>query len=207
MTKLNRGRAFYATPERLGEYVLVDFVGRRTKRRLVDASSGASIGGGAAAVGAPTMEVARGQFVPYPAVPARAWARSSRSGRRSPYSIMGAMAGRGAAARELQRAPGRRDRQQARLPAGDLPGHHRRAADHGRGCEHSTAEPAVAGARRSSCTSITLTYALTVQRNALHHLIELTSTPPAPGTPPGRRPGGPRRRSRRSSAAGCSWAR
>ncbi len=27
MTKLNRGRAFYATPERLGEYVLVDFVG------------------------------------------------------------------------------------------------------------------------------------------------------------------------------------
>jgi uncharacterized protein with von Willebrand factor type A (vWA) domain len=32
MTKLNRGRAFYATPERLGEYVLVDFVGRRSKR-------------------------------------------------------------------------------------------------------------------------------------------------------------------------------
>ncbi len=32
MTRLNRGRAFYATPERLGEYVLVDFVGRRTKR-------------------------------------------------------------------------------------------------------------------------------------------------------------------------------
>ena len=31
MTKLNRGRAFYATPERLGEYVLVDFVGRRTR--------------------------------------------------------------------------------------------------------------------------------------------------------------------------------
>ena len=32
---------------------------------------------------------------------------------------------------------------------------------------------------------ITLTYALTVQRNALHHLIELSSTPPPPGTPPG----------------------
>ncbi|MGZ8514365.1 MAG: VWA domain-containing protein, partial [Candidatus Limnocylindrales bacterium] len=32
MTRLNRGRAFYATPERLGEYVLVDFVNRRTKR-------------------------------------------------------------------------------------------------------------------------------------------------------------------------------
>jgi len=32
MTRLNRGRAFYATPERLGEYVLVDFVARRTRR-------------------------------------------------------------------------------------------------------------------------------------------------------------------------------
>ncbi len=32
MTRLNRGRAFYATPEHLGEYVLVDFVSRRTKR-------------------------------------------------------------------------------------------------------------------------------------------------------------------------------
>ncbi len=32
MTRLNRGRAFYATPERLGEYVLVDFVGRRSRR-------------------------------------------------------------------------------------------------------------------------------------------------------------------------------
>ena len=30
MTRLNRGRAFYATPEHLGEYVLVDLVGRRT---------------------------------------------------------------------------------------------------------------------------------------------------------------------------------
>jgi uncharacterized membrane protein len=33
--------------------------------------------------------------------------------------------------------------------------------------------------------AIALTYGLTVQRNALHHLIELTSTPPPPGTPPG----------------------
>jgi uncharacterized protein with von Willebrand factor type A (vWA) domain len=32
VTRLNRGRAFYADPEQLGEYVLVDFVGRRTKR-------------------------------------------------------------------------------------------------------------------------------------------------------------------------------
>jgi uncharacterized protein with von Willebrand factor type A (vWA) domain len=31
MTRMNRGRAFYATPEHLGEYVLVDFVTRRTK--------------------------------------------------------------------------------------------------------------------------------------------------------------------------------
>ena len=31
MTKLNRGRAFFATPERLGEYVLVDYVDRRRK--------------------------------------------------------------------------------------------------------------------------------------------------------------------------------
>ena len=32
--------------------------------------------------------------------------------------------------------------------------------------------------------AIALIYALTVQRMALHHLIELTSTPPAPGSPP-----------------------
>jgi uncharacterized protein with von Willebrand factor type A (vWA) domain len=31
ITRMNRGRAFYATPERLGEYVLVDFVSRRTR--------------------------------------------------------------------------------------------------------------------------------------------------------------------------------
>jgi uncharacterized protein with von Willebrand factor type A (vWA) domain len=31
MTRLNRGRAFYATPEHLGEYVLVDYVGRRSQ--------------------------------------------------------------------------------------------------------------------------------------------------------------------------------
>ncbi len=32
VTELNRGRAFYAEPEHLGEYVLVDFVQRRTRR-------------------------------------------------------------------------------------------------------------------------------------------------------------------------------
>jgi uncharacterized protein with von Willebrand factor type A (vWA) domain len=31
VTRLNRGRAFYASPEHLGEYVLVDYVNRRTK--------------------------------------------------------------------------------------------------------------------------------------------------------------------------------
>jgi uncharacterized protein with von Willebrand factor type A (vWA) domain len=32
MTRLNRGRAFYATPEHLGEYVLVDYVGKKSRR-------------------------------------------------------------------------------------------------------------------------------------------------------------------------------
>jgi uncharacterized protein with von Willebrand factor type A (vWA) domain len=33
LTRLNRGRAFYADPDNLGEYVLVDYVGRRMRRR------------------------------------------------------------------------------------------------------------------------------------------------------------------------------
>jgi uncharacterized protein with von Willebrand factor type A (vWA) domain len=33
MAKVNRGRAFFATPEKLGEYVLVDYV--RAKRKAV----------------------------------------------------------------------------------------------------------------------------------------------------------------------------
>ncbi|MEA2623360.1 MAG: hypothetical protein QOH61_2270 [Chloroflexota bacterium] len=32
MTRLNRGRAFYASPEHLGQYVLVDYVDRKRKR-------------------------------------------------------------------------------------------------------------------------------------------------------------------------------
>jgi uncharacterized protein with von Willebrand factor type A (vWA) domain len=32
MSKINRGRAFYATPERLGEYILVDYVGNKKKQ-------------------------------------------------------------------------------------------------------------------------------------------------------------------------------
>jgi uncharacterized protein with von Willebrand factor type A (vWA) domain len=36
MTKINRGRAFFATPERLGDYILVDFLNqkRRTRRNV-----------------------------------------------------------------------------------------------------------------------------------------------------------------------------
>ena len=40
VTELNRGRAFYAEPEHLGEYVLVDFVQRRTKRAVVGSRRG-----------------------------------------------------------------------------------------------------------------------------------------------------------------------
>lgn len=32
MTQINKGRAFYATPERLGEYILVDYLSGKTKR-------------------------------------------------------------------------------------------------------------------------------------------------------------------------------
>jgi len=31
MTKINRGRAFFATPERLGKYVLVDYVSNKRR--------------------------------------------------------------------------------------------------------------------------------------------------------------------------------
>ncbi|HLQ62141.1 MAG TPA: hypothetical protein VK131_09780 [Candidatus Acidoferrales bacterium] len=33
MTRINRGRAFFVAPERLGEYILVDYVGGRQRRR------------------------------------------------------------------------------------------------------------------------------------------------------------------------------
>ncbi len=32
VARINRGRAFFATPERLGEYVLVDYVRARRRR-------------------------------------------------------------------------------------------------------------------------------------------------------------------------------
>jgi hypothetical protein len=32
MMQINRGRAFYATPDRLGEYILVDYVSQKQQR-------------------------------------------------------------------------------------------------------------------------------------------------------------------------------
>ncbi|HEY1268311.1 MAG TPA: hypothetical protein VGH50_17130, partial [Candidatus Binatia bacterium] len=32
LTRINRGRAFYTRPERLGEYLLVDYVTRRRRK-------------------------------------------------------------------------------------------------------------------------------------------------------------------------------
>jgi uncharacterized protein with von Willebrand factor type A (vWA) domain len=32
MTKINRGRAFYASPENLGDYILVDYVNNKKKK-------------------------------------------------------------------------------------------------------------------------------------------------------------------------------
>jgi uncharacterized protein with von Willebrand factor type A (vWA) domain len=35
ITKINRGRAFFATPERLGEYILIDYVTQKRRSRRV----------------------------------------------------------------------------------------------------------------------------------------------------------------------------
>jgi len=32
LTRINKGRAFYSSPDNLGEYVLVDYVSNRKKR-------------------------------------------------------------------------------------------------------------------------------------------------------------------------------
>ncbi|MDQ6772184.1 MAG: VWA domain-containing protein [Candidatus Dormibacteraeota bacterium] len=39
MTKINRGRAFFVSPERLGEYILVDYVAGKQRRRTARAAS------------------------------------------------------------------------------------------------------------------------------------------------------------------------
>jgi uncharacterized protein with von Willebrand factor type A (vWA) domain len=35
MTRINRGRVFYTTPERLGHYMLVDYVQNRRRVRVL----------------------------------------------------------------------------------------------------------------------------------------------------------------------------
>ena len=35
MARINRGRVFYTTPERLGQYILVDYLGARKKKMVV----------------------------------------------------------------------------------------------------------------------------------------------------------------------------
>ena len=100
MTKLNRGRAFYATPERLGEYVLVDFVGAALASGCRSALSSAAV-----TVGRPGAACQRvdGRAVPVAACSCTCWARSSRSGRRSRSRSSGRWRD-GAAARELRDA-------------------------------------------------------------------------------------------------------
>jgi hypothetical protein len=39
MTSINRGRPFYASPDHLGEYILVDYVPEQAQEDLVDALS------------------------------------------------------------------------------------------------------------------------------------------------------------------------
>ncbi|MCH8196395.1 MAG: hypothetical protein IIB12_10020 [Chloroflexi bacterium] len=35
LTRLNRGRVFYTTPERLGQYILVDYLNNRRRKMVV----------------------------------------------------------------------------------------------------------------------------------------------------------------------------
>ena len=32
MTRINKGRAFYTTPEQIGEYIMVDYMARKRRR-------------------------------------------------------------------------------------------------------------------------------------------------------------------------------
>ena len=67
------------------------------------------------------------------------------------YSIMGAMAGREPQHANFSARQVGGDRQQAGLPAGDLPGRHGRPADHGLGSGPRRRERRGSGSR-SSCT-------------------------------------------------------
>ena len=148
MTRLNRGRAFYATPEHLGEYVLVDFV--EPPHQATSRSPILSVG-----PAPPRRPTCRGgaerrdPVRPVPAVPAR----DGRDPRLRP-DVRVLDHGRDgrprAAARELQRAPDRGHRQRAGLPAGDLPGCHRGPSH--LGDEHQPHRGPLARASGSSCT-------------------------------------------------------
>ena len=91
MTRLNRGRAFYATPEHLGEYVLVDFVSRRTKRRVVGAYPSQRPGTGPPAAGGRRVDLV--QFAPF-FLFLHVMGAILAFGPTFAYSIMGSMAGK-----------------------------------------------------------------------------------------------------------------
>ena len=99
VTRLNRGRAFYATPEHLGEYVLVDFVSGRTRGVGLGARPARANRGSRPRIGWRRLHAARASDPIRPDRPRRArrvldvlscscsctsWARSSSSARRSP---------------------------------------------------------------------------------------------------------------------------
>ena len=109
VTRLNRGRAFYATPERLGEYVLVDFVSAARTRQVCANGRGTGCSAaplrrprrGVPARGAASDGASRAVDVPICSCSCTSWARSSRSGRvRVPDHRRDGW--RGAAARELR---------------------------------------------------------------------------------------------------------
>ena len=211
MTRLNRGRAFYATPERLGEYVLVDFVEPAHEARVVAPIAVATASGATlSAAGGDEVDARggdRGPVLPVRSCSCTSWARSWRSARRSRSRSWARWPAQGAAARELQRAPGRGHRATGSVyPLAIFQGITGVLLIIGAGGSSPRSQPwLVAGI---ILYLIALIYALTVQRNALHDLIELTvDARRRPATPPrtAAAPSSMADASRRSSAAGCSW--
>jgi hypothetical protein len=96
------------------------------------------------------------------------------------YSIMGSMAGRSRSTRTSARA---RSRPSATSSSTRSPSSRDRASCLDRPADQPQNQPWLVAS--IILYLIAITYALTVQRNALHHLIEMSSTPPPPGTPPG----------------------
>ena len=134
MTRLNRGRAFYATPG----------AARRVRpgrlRRTAHEAGvvGPILPGSRRGVERERMSMERRRLVPF-LLFLHVMGAILAFGPTFAYSIMGSLAAQGAAARELQLPPGRSDRQRAGLSARDLPGHHRAAAHLGRGIRPSRA--------------------------------------------------------------------